>query len=588
MTRLGVRSSAHVTPDQLERSSSEKDLLQVLRHWSPLGKRLSDENLLLFDEDRLLEFRPVDRALEARLRDVSVETMLLRILREEPPLSPDISHGSISSIPGRVTALLEGYHLKPAMVAPLMLRALPDWLDRRLSERGVDDPVALGRALRNAFFIAELTWALGQESNVGGHRDVVAAAIEAAATIAGELLNIELDDPSQVFDVDLLLRMHLARMAWIQILLRFDEHGDLVADGGDHLNQRLRRLIGRGNEVRRGEVRGFCRLFMEDRVPLVAERLEELLALGTEDPERDAALVRRVEEEERHRLLDVAARLLLPRYLIDEAVGMLQYLGNRGGNASGDAPLGPVTRLRRWTSRRAVALIPPATAGILLIVIAAGFALLGLVERFAPTLASASWLEQAFTASVPGPAVRYGLLLLAVIWVLSSRSALRSRGRTASYQLLLRVPAATGFGLAILLALSFEWIGTQSGLGRIGPLAAIIAAGAYSRIEFINQGGGGRRRAPGERAPGRERPALDLTVLAAGISMLVATLVLEVVGRTVLTRVDNFTAMLADPLLYLETLAVLASISLALGTFLQAIWDEQPITAPLSYLRLRG
>ncbi len=559
--------------------------------WNPPDSGPSDANMRMFTSDgphqRLAEiphsFTP---RVVANMAGSKPREHLLQLLRDARPIGHNIEHDAVSLLSTephvKLAEFLDCYSRDRHLLARRMRQTLSRDLVERATElarhgQNASDPTL--RALRESFRLAELCWALGLESaGTSSGVPVVIAAMEACSVIGGAIL--ELTPPSDpMLDEDMLLHIHHARTAWIGVLLRFDAHADLVADGGEKLNVRLRWLIGRAHDPPRGRLSSFVHLFEEDPVPLVGPRLRRLAGAPDRTEANDARLraVRLIEQEEEHRLLDVAARLLLPRYLIDESVGLLQHLGTNvprpGRTAGSDLP-----RRSRW----AWPLVPAALAGSILVAVTVLVAIFGILERFAPTW-SATIMERIPSSSGPAltgilEVVWWLLIVLAGSWIVLSAFALFRRGRSASYLLLLRVPSATGFGLAILLALSFAWIGTQAGMGRIGPLVALLAAFAYSVVEFINQGGDSTRAL---------RPAFVLTVLAGGMALMVATLILEVFGRTLLTQVPNY-EMLADPAVRLETLAILASISLALGTFLQSIWDEQTITAPLSHLRLRG
>jgi hypothetical protein len=635
--------------DPVSCSPLVEDLLEVLGHWSPIGVELHDRGLQLFHPAgrRLLDRLAVDGGLKRRLQNIDTKTSLINLLRERRPWSTNIRSGGSVGIDTAIERFIDGFGLTPSEAAPLLLRALPGWIEGEIGEHE-SCAADCFRTLKDAFLIAELAWALGGDGTSEANRDIVAAAVESAATIAGVLVRLGASCQGSGLSDDLIVRMHRARMEWIQILLRFDDYSDLVADGGHLLNVRLLRLVGRHPSVSRSRPSRFLHLFEEDPVPQVTD----LFAVGPADAGA-SQLRSRIAEEENHRLLDVAARLLLPRYLIDEAVGMLQFLG-REQSSTARSRSSRFGSAARWASRIALSLVIAAISGFLLIAIALLFAFVGITEVVGEVLASCGVLQfllgtqrvviwslpalaiaWVLSAAVPSfrrwitagfivvvlfvavigyldrgltsPAarllvlqsaevLRYLMPLLAVGWVISAWFALRRGRLAASYQLLLRVPAAVGFGLAILMALSFEWIDTQSGFGRTGPIVAILAAAVYSGVEFINQGAASRPRLSQRRddaaqghgpASSVRRAAFDLTILAAGISMLITTIVLEIFGRTFLTGVAGYQLLLDDPVVYLEALAVLASVSLALGTFLQAIWDDQPITAPLSYVRLR-
>ncbi len=575
----------HGNVDGMERLGSVAEFLR----WSPLD--VSSNHVRMFSSDndhqQFVEIRPsFTPQVRAHMEDVEriPRAYLDHLLCEARPIGYDFKHDAVSLLATESNAqlldFLDCYARDRHLIARWIRQALPVHLERRareLAESPGSDPVL--RALRESFRLAELSWALGLESaGSAGSVPVVVAAVEACSTIGGAILEL-IPAGRESLDEDMLKRIHHARTAWIGVLLGFDAHADLVADGGEKLNERLRWLIGRAHDPPRGRFSSFVHLFEEDPVPLVGPRLQ-WLAEAEGRPESKDALLRTaelIEKEEEHRLLDVAARLLLPRYLIDESVGLLQHLGT---NVLRRIPTDgrELPRLSRW----ALPLIPAALAGCILVALTVLVAIFGILESFAPAWATA-FVERIPSSSGPAlagilEAVWWLLIVLATFWIVLSAIALIRRGRSASYLLMLRVPSATGFGLAILLALSFAWIGTQSGIGRIGPLVALLAAFVYSAVEFINQGGDSRRAL---------RPAFVLTLLAGGMALMVATLILEVFGRTLLTQAPNY-AMLADPMVRLETLAILASISLALGTFLQSIWDEQTITAPLSHLRLRG
>ena len=583
-------SSRSTSTTDVDRMARLEAVARVIA-WNPPDAGLSDASMRMFasggPHQRLAEMPPsfTPRVLE-HMAGSAPREHLLQLLSDARPIGYNIEHDAVSLLSTdphvKLAEFLDCYSDDRHLIARRMRQALGRDLVERATELASggqtgSDPML--RALRESFRLAELCWALGLESaGASSGVPVVIAAVEACSVIGGAILELTPETDGRL-DEAMLLHIHHARTAWIGVLLRFDAHADLVADGGERLNERLRWLIGRAHDPPRGRSASFVHLFEEDPVPLVGPRMRRLAGASDRTKPDDGRLraVRLIEQEEEHRFLDVAARLLLPRYMIDESVGLLQHLGTnvrRHGRPAGSN----LPRRSRW----ALPLVPAALAGFILVALAVLMTISGILERFG-SASSATFME----ASLPSggvaltgalEAVRWLLIGLAVLWIVLSAVALYWRGRSASYLLMLRVPSATGFGLAILLALSFAWIGTQSGIGRLGPLVALLAAFAYSAVEFINQGGDSRRAA---------RPAFLLTLLAGGMALMVATLILEVFGRTLLTEVPNY-ELLADPAVRLETLAILASISLALGTFLQAIWDEQTITAPLSYLRLRG
>lgn len=589
------------------------DRLEWLEHhlaWYPPGAKVGGEGIPLFGaagRDQRFVGQPPSFTQEVRdaMGNASSRDHLLFLLGSERPVGYNAEHDAVSVLnearQADLASFLECFgDLERHEIAERIRRSLGQDLRQRAQELGAGSDAVL-RALRESFLLAELCWALGLDAARGASSmPVVVAAVEACATIGGTLLELS-PVPDPKLDARMLQRIHHARTAWIGILLRFDEHADLIADGGARLNGRLVTLVGRSHDPERGRLSRFFHIFEHDPVPLVGPRLRTELGSSAEPDDRSEVArgvraarrraVELVEQEEEHRLLDVAARLLLPRYMVDEAVGLLQHIGAVSGRRSRAGSGVPFRRRWAWP------LLPVAGAGILLFAVASLMLVVGLLERLlpGPTATAAAALRENLPFLVPLSGgivvgVRWLLVLLAVVWVGLALVALYTSGRSASYLLLLRIPSATAFGLAILLALSFTWIGTQSGLGRAGPAVALLAAAVYSYVEFINQGGESRRPLRGDgrtRHRGGFGRIIEITVLAGGMSFLVATLVLEVFGRTLLTQVPNY-ELLADPVVYIETLAILASISLALGTFLQAIWDEQTITAPLSYLRLRG
>jgi hypothetical protein len=572
-------------------------LITLLRRFNALDSSLADPSMMMFDDNRFVEIKPNwEHPYPGHLRGLRPREHLVELLHERRPIGLDAEHDAVHLLDepngAHLRAFLNNYRkVDRHTVAVRIRQTLARDLESRVaSQAQAADAGDVGRALHESFLLAEFGWALSLAGSGTTRSPVVVASVEACASIGGTILMLPTGSAT-LRDEGLLERIHHARMVWIGVLLRFDAHPDLVAEGGTRLNERLSRLIGRDNDPGRGLFGRFLHLFEADEVPLTSTHLSAAArhqimedfgvlagdyARAVEEDEElaqaDEAAQRRVlhvEEEEKHRLLDVAARLLLPRYLIDEAVGVLQYLGTR--SVPVDARL---RTLRQCAGRWAWPLVPPALTGLGLLLLAS---LLVVRAAFELRGWSLSVENQEAVRSLAAMSVN-GLRFLAFSWVVFTLFALIRRGRSASYLLMLRVPSATVFGLAILLALSFTWIGTQSGFGRLGPVVALAAALVYSMVEFINQGGDHRKAF---------RPAFDLTIIAAGTSLLASTLVLDVFGRALLTQVAGYD-LLADPLVRLETLAILSSVSLALGTFLQAIWDEQTITAPLSHLRLRG
>ena len=179
-------SSARASNESIE------DLLDaVLERWRPLGAPLHDEGTLLFDGPRILESPVRDTAPEwivARLQDVDARTLLGRALRQRRPLASDIGHGSVADLSPAVMEILEAFGLRcDPETATRLIRALPYWMRRTLGgvDRGgaVVDGTLCG-VLQDGFHLAELAWALGSAAASARDRDVVAAAVEAAASIA--------------------------------------------------------------------------------------------------------------------------------------------------------------------------------------------------------------------------------------------------------------------------------------------------------------------------------------------------------------------------------------------------------------------
>ncbi|MBE1533954.1 hypothetical protein [Actinomadura algeriensis] len=156
-------------------------------------------------------------------------------------------------------------------------------------------------------------------------------------------------------------------------------------------------------------------------------------------------------------------------------------------------------------------------------------------------------------------------------------------GARMSAPWLLRVPAASGVGLVVLLALHPTWWNVPKG-GWGTPLALLALSFGYLVIEVRNHG------VAAGRAIAR---ASVVTVIGALHAFLVSLIGLVVIAPAYAERPDNgpriadwFASAPHSTSWQLLTLA--AALCLAVGVFSQILWEDRPITASLAHTNWRS
>ncbi|WP_239339341.1 hypothetical protein [Frankia sp. CiP3] len=144
----------------------------------------------------------------------------------------------------------------------------------------------------------------------------------------------------------------------------------------------------------------------------------------------------------------------------------------------------------------------------------------------------------------------------------------------------LRLPAGAALGMVALISLDDGWARTS---GRAAPLiaAAALLAAAAGYLAFEAQAHG----VPyGRVLAGRVLAVVGLGFAhAVGVASLVLALIVPAVGPGL---AGTLAGHCATPPAELLTLA--ASVGLAAGVLLQMLWDDRPVTYPLTHLPWRG
>ncbi len=189
------------------------------------------------------------------------------------------------------------------------------------------------------------------------------------------------------------------------------------------------------------------------------------------------------------------------------------------------------------------------------------------------------------------------LVTLASLWIEASRTALEwvvgglaalayvslvlSAGfgdRMVAYMACLRLPAGAAVGLLAITAFGADWVLTP-GLWWVGAsVALLVASWAYLFLEATAHGS--------RPARGLARAGL-VTVLGFAHGVAVAATIVPVIGRAIVADLDGRLSQLTGSG-YAQLLVLAASTGLAAGVFLQVLWDDKPVTYPLTYLEWRG
>ncbi len=157
---------------------------------------------------------------------------------------------------------------------------------------------------------------------------------------------------------------------------------------------------------------------------------------------------------------------------------------------------------------------------------------------------------------------------------------LAARRREMTNLWCLRLPAGAALGMAALISLDDAWAHTNTWTWPVIASAALLAV-VTGYLAFEAQGHG----VPGGRIlAGR---VLAVVVLGFAHAVGVASLVLATVVPAVKPGLaQTLAGPGATPPAALLTLA--ASVGLAAGVLLQMLWDDRPVTYPLTHLPWRG
>ena len=366
-----------------------------------------------------------------------------------------------------------------------------------------------------------------------------------------------------------------ARRDWLAVLDSFERYPALVAEGPAELDARLRWLIRVDGAERTGGAARLVHTFRADRLLRVPR--EELHAAPEESRRESAPDIDEMREREHERervkekefFLDIAADHLLPRYLLDDSFGLLLALVKDGGTAVSSRPLSRF--FARWVPNLVVLL--PVLVGVIALVTSLSMWVGYTISDIAPgTFALVTDARSTGGLHVL-TAVTWAGRLTALVWLLLVALTVRN-GRGGSYLGLLRIPAATAFGLGIVASLGTQWFERVGAGTQHLVLALFVLAAGYLMIEVVNQGA--------QKAAISQRSVL-LAVFGYGVAVMVVNIVFWVSAPVFLDPGE-----LGDTAVdYLAITLTGGAVAFTLGVFLQAIWDESPLTAPLSRMRLR-
>jgi hypothetical protein len=175
----------------------------------------------------------------------------------------------------------------------------------------------------------------------------------------------------------------------------------------------------------------------------------------------------------------------------------------------------------------------------------------------------------------------------------------------------LKIPSVTIIGCAAALALPPQWMAREGVTGKtLGAVACVGAVFVYLVIEASVH------TAPQRASAGLPRPmglvieasahsapqpfgsivwrATRVWLLGLGQAAVVTAAVLGSVGTVLITGDECARSTVDCPVpptevaLRLPTFAFLVSVSLAVGVFLQSLWETEPITYPIAHLPRRG
>jgi hypothetical protein len=460
-------------------------------------------------------------------------------------------------------------------VVALRLAQLATWLCER--ERG--NPEAhelLPRCIEASFVLASLPLRLlrpradtrdGQAPSNGPQQVDVEPIDDQARVIWQRHLRNDRDPLS-------LLRrredLRMARTRWLELLASAERYPALLRGGPTLMERRLAMTVRRDPAVPTpsdlGCLRRVLHVFQADEPLLTAPPARTSAQTGsgaspTRESDPQPTLAPNGFRFEQQQLLELTSGHLLPRYLMDLTFGLLLALRDEHMRRFSQPPL---QRLWRLASRTLMPVMAAVGLSALLAAMAAPL-LVGLGTGPPPRALAQS--------------LQFGLLTAAGAWLLLTAAVVGVGGREGSYLALLRMPATTAFGLAILLSFASDWLRPPTAWATAAvPLGLMILAFGYLFIETVNQG------AEGLHALGR---AALLGLIGAGVAFAATAGVTFALAPAFFGPSNAYQVMAASPARFLWAVLLASSAAFALGTFLQAIWDEAPVTAPLSRLRLR-
>jgi hypothetical protein len=364
--------------------------------------------------------------------------------------------------------------------------------------------------------------------------------------------------------------LQASRTRWLELLGSAERYPSLAGGGPKLMERRLAVAVRRDPAIPTpsdlGRARRALHVFQADEPLLTTPPVRgpsNAYSDGStrRQPDPQPTIVQDSFRVEREQLLDLASGHLLPRYLIDLTLGLLLALRDEHVRRSSHPALQRVW----WLASRTLL---PLTATVGLIAV--------LTAMTAPVLVG---LSVGSPQRAVAQSLQLGLLAAAGVWLSVIVAVVVLGGREGSYLALLRMPATTAFGLAILLSFAGDWLRPPAGWATAAvPLVLITLAFGYLFIETVNQG------AEGPQAVGR---AVLLGLIGTGVAVVVTAGVTFALTPAFFGSTDAYQLIAASPARFLWAVLLASSAAFALGTFLQAIWDEAPVTAPLSRLRLR-
>lgn len=143
--------------------------------------------------------------------------------------------------------------------------------------------------------------------------------------------------------------------------------------------------------------------------------------------------------------------------------------------------------------------------------------------------------------------------------------------------LCLRLPAATAVGVAALVTLSPGWWASER--WWLPAVSLVVAAGGYLAVEA---------RANGVGVASALRRAKAVLLLGGLHAIAVSTIAFFVAAEVFYQDEPWMTEYWDSSPLAAQAILLGAAVGLALGVFLQVLWEDRPVTYPLAHLEWRS